>query len=249
MNNLGAFFQTYKNKKAVEFVIENYRKYYPESPITLISDGGSDFSEIAEKYKCNYIHSFVNLGQPGSQNIKINSDYSINPRLAFNKEETFIWLNRLYQACKYSVANNSDHILFLEDDVYIKKIISYLPSNDGFSCGENKDNLINPILIEYLEKKYNIIFNVRYYACCGGAIFNAKAFVEKYYFIINFLDKEYDIIQSLDNRFGWLDLYMHVIHYLIGCKYEVNPEFAETWMNVPWESEKYSIVHQYKNFY
>jgi hypothetical protein len=249
MNNLGAFFQTYKNKKATEFVLENYRKHYPDSPVTLISDGGSNFNEISEKYKCNYIHSFINLGQPGSQSVKINSDYPVNPRLAFNKEEAFVWLNRFYQACKYSVINNSDYILFLEDDVYIKNKITSLPSYYGFSCGENMDNIINPILIEYLEKKYNMIFNVKYYACCGGAIFNAKVFVEKYYLILNFLDIEYDIIQNLDNRSGWLDLYMHIIYYLIGCKYEVNPQFVETWMNVPWNSEAYSIIHQYKNLY
>jgi hypothetical protein len=248
MNNISAFFQTYKNKKATEFVLENFRKFHPDSPITLISDAGSNFTEISKKYNCNYIHSFINLGRQGSQNIKINSEYNVDLRLGFNKEETLIWINRFYESCKYSIKNNCDYIVMLEDDVYVTNPITNLPSG-GFSCGENKDNLISPDLIEYLEKKYDIKFDVRYYSCCGGAIFNAKTFVENYYFILNFLDSEFDTLQKFDMRIGWLDFYMHIVYYLLGCKFEVNPQFVETWMNVDWRDSSYSIVHQYKDLY
>ena len=248
MNNIGAFFQTYKNTKATEFVLENFRKHHPNSPITLISDAGNNFTDLSNKYNCNYIHSFVNLGRQGTQNIKINSEYPIDPRLGFNKEETFIWINRFYESCKFSIKNNCDYIIMLEDDVYITNPITNLPSG-GFSCGENNDNFINPNLIEYLQKKYDANFDVKYYSCCGGAIFNARIFVEKYYFILNFLDSEFDVLQKLDSRMGWLDFYMHIIYYMLGCKFEVNSQFVETWMDVDWRLPKYSIVHQYKDLY
>lgn len=248
MTNLSAFFQSYKNGKATEFVLENFKKHHPNAPITLISDAGSNFTGVSEKYDCNYIHSFINLGRQGSQNIKINSEYPIDLRLGFNKEETFIWINRFYESCKHSIKNDCDYIIMLEDDVYITNPITNLPVG-GFSCGENKDNLINPNLIEYLEKKYDIKFDVKYYSCCGGAIFNAKIFVENYYFILNFLDSEFYNLQKLDMRIGWLDFYMHIIYYLLGCKFEVNTQFVETWMDVDWRDSKYSIVHQYKDLY
>lgn len=248
MKELCVFFQTYRNKKASEFVIENFRKHHPDSPFTLISDAGCDFSDIADKHNCNYIHCFINLGRQGHQKIKIESEYPVDRWLAFNKEEVFVWLNRFYQACKFGLRQGSTHILMLEDDVYVKNKITLDPSWD-FSCGSNSNNTINSEVLEYIKEKYNCNPNVNYYACCGGAIFNCEIFVKKYFDIIKFIDDDFEILQSLDRRMGWLDFYLHIIYYIIGCKYTPNPEFAETWMSVNWMSPEYSIVHQYKNLY
>jgi hypothetical protein len=46
MVQFGAVFPCYSNKKATEFVLENFRKHFPENPIVLISDGGADFSYL-----------------------------------------------------------------------------------------------------------------------------------------------------------------------------------------------------------
>ena len=53
----GCFHTVYKNKKATEFVLQEFRKYYPNNPYTLICDGGVDYSDLAEKYNCKYVHS------------------------------------------------------------------------------------------------------------------------------------------------------------------------------------------------
>lgn len=248
MNKLCAFFQTYKNRRATEFVVENFRLHHPSSPLTLISDAGWDYTEMSEKYNCNYIHSFINLGRQGHQEIKIKSDYPNDRWSAFNKEETLVWLNRFYQACKYGLKFGCEYILMLEDDVFITNKIS-INSNWDFCCGLNEGNVINNELLTYIEKKYNCKPNVNYYSCCGGAIFNCEIFVKNYYKIIKFIDEDFEILQSLDKRIGWLDFYMHIIYYIIGCKYSVNPQFIETWMSVDWRSSQYSIVHQYKELY
>lgn len=249
MKELCVFFQAYKNEKATEFVIKNFRKHHIDSPFTLFSDAGCNFSSLARKYNCNYIHNFINLGRQGHQKIKIQSEYPVNSALAFNKEEVFVWLNRFYQACKYGLKNKSTHILMLEDDVYITNKIILNPSWD-FSCGHiNDKNFINIEVLEYIKKKYNCNPNVNYYSCCGGAIFNCKIFVERYFDIIKFIDDDFEILQSLDMRMGWLDFYMHIIYYILGCEYTPNPQFVETWMPVDWKSSNYSIVHQYKELY
>ncbi len=54
MIEFGVFYQVYKNQKAVRFVLENFRKNFPYNPITLISDGGEDFTNVAEKYRCKF---------------------------------------------------------------------------------------------------------------------------------------------------------------------------------------------------
>jgi len=253
MSNIGAYFQAYKNAKATEFVIKNFREHHPESPITVFSDAGDDFSNICEKYNCNYQHRFLNLGRQGSQNIKLQSSYPVDIRLAFNKEEMLVWMQRFYESCLYSVENGSDYIVMLEDDVYVKGKITDLPEG-GFSCGpDNPENLIKPELLNYLQRKYDMKYNVNYYACCGGAVFNAKIFTDNYLHIVNFINNEFNILQKLDDKTGWLDFFIHILYFYIGCSYSVNSQFAETWWlpkwKIDWGDPQYSIVHQYKDLY
>lgn len=253
MSNICAFFQTYKNRKATEFVLENFRKHHPDAPITLISDAGSNLTDISLKYNCNYQHRFLNLGRQGHQKIKLESEYPVNLSLAFNKEETIVWLQRFYEACLYGVQNNCEYIIMLEDDVYVKEKITFLPES-GFCGGLGADhNRINSNFIKYLENKYNLKFNVNFYACCGGAIFNSKIFVENYYTIFEFINTEFDTLLNFDNRMGWLDFFTHIIYFYLGCSYTPNPQFAETWykqvLKIDWELPQYSIIHQYKELY
>ena len=44
MIEFGVFYQVYKNQKAVRFVLENFRKHFPDNPVILISDGGDAVS-------------------------------------------------------------------------------------------------------------------------------------------------------------------------------------------------------------
>lgn len=254
MSNICAYFQTYKNRKATEFVLENFRKHHPNAPLMMFSDAGSDFSDLAEKYNCNYQHRFLNLGRQGHQKIKLESEYPANPSYAFNKEETLVWLQRFYESCLYGVSNGCRYIVMLEDDVLVKGQINFVPENYGFCCGpENMENSISYAFTNYLAQKYNVICNTNFYACCGGAIFDAKLFVENYYNVLHFINTEFETLFHLDDKMGWLDFFMHIIYFYLGCKYVPNPEFAETWMKekwgIDWELPQYSIIHQYKELY
>jgi len=254
MSNICAYFQTYRNRKATEFVLENFRKHHPDAPLMMFSDAGSDFSDLASKYECNYQHRFINLGRQGHQKIKLDSEYPVNPSYAFNKEEMLVWTQRFYEACLYGLQKGCEYIIMLEDDVLVKNKITFVPENYGFCCGpENRENLISFNLIRYLKEKYNIECNVDYYACCGGTIFNTKVFVENYFSILNFINIEFNTLFYLDDKIGWVDFFMHVIFFFLGCKYIPNPQFAETWMKqkwgIDWEMPEYSIIHQYKELY
>ena len=52
MTEFGVFYQVYKNHKAVRFVLENFRKHFPDNPVVLISDGGDDFTYMADEFEC-----------------------------------------------------------------------------------------------------------------------------------------------------------------------------------------------------
>ena len=58
--NFGCIHIAWKHKKATEYAVEQFRKYHPNNPYTLISDRGFDYCELAEKYNLNYIHSHLN---------------------------------------------------------------------------------------------------------------------------------------------------------------------------------------------
>ena len=96
-------------------------------------------------------------------------------------------------------------------------------------------------------------YNVNYYACCGGAVFSAKIFTDNYLHIVNFINNEFNILQKLDDKTGWLDFFIHILYFYIGCSYSVNSQFAETWWlpkwKIDWGDPQYSIVHQYKDLY
>ena len=40
----GCFHTVYENKKATEFILQEFRKFHPDAPYTLCGDGGSDYS-------------------------------------------------------------------------------------------------------------------------------------------------------------------------------------------------------------
>ena len=61
---LGFFYSCYKEKKAINNSIKELRKYYPDSPIYLVSDGGADYSYLTKQYK----NIFVSLEEDTMSN-------------------------------------------------------------------------------------------------------------------------------------------------------------------------------------
>jgi len=244
---LGAFYQAFKNPRAVDFVIDNFLKNIPGAPITLISDGGSDFSDIAKKYNCNYIHSFLNLGLGGKSSAKVNSEFKTDVTAGKNKEELLVYVHRFYQACKFCIDNGADYIMVLEDDVYITRPVEINAAWD-FCAGYTTNNINNEVF-NYINKKYNVTCNNDVYCCCGGAIFKSKIFVDRYYDIIKFLEEDFDYLHSLDKLVGHVDCTFHLIYFVLGCKYSLNPQFTEVTRNPYWNNANFSIIHKYKEYY
>ena len=108
MSEFGAIYPCYNNKKATSFVLENFRRCFPNNPILLISDGGLDFSDVAEKYSCFY---------EWRDNIFGNSDNGYNKDF-FNAARTKEWYSRHKRACDLC---QTDYMMLLEDDVWIRE--------------------------------------------------------------------------------------------------------------------------------
>ena len=106
MNNLGAYLQTYKDGWKTENALKSFRTFYPDSPIYLVSDGGDDFSELANKYHCFYEHSDCNTGIRAG---------------GFSKQEMITWIGRIKRCFEYC---KTEYVIYLEDDVLITKAIT-----------------------------------------------------------------------------------------------------------------------------
>ena len=92
--------------KATEYVLSGFRHFYPDAPIILVSDGGDDFSHLAEKYSCTY---FWREHIPCFRG------------LTYGRNGWYLWWAEFR---KYMCLLDTEFMIFLEDDVDIRKHIS-----------------------------------------------------------------------------------------------------------------------------
>ena len=179
MFSVGAYYACFNNKKATDFVLFNFRKYFPKSPICLISDGGDDFSDIADKYNTYYYY--------------LNNLFSSGPINQYNAQRTIEWWNRQKMVCDIC---KTDYILILEDDVYFKEGFTI---NSRFSLkgiAKHTTNIFTEKIIQDIKKLGNI--NNDYYGMCGGSIYNTEIFNTIYNDVILDIKENHNntIIQS-----------------------------------------------------
>lgn len=239
--NFGCFHTVYENKRATEFVLKEFRRFYPNNPYTIVCDGGVDYSDLAEKYNCNYVHSYMRIGR---RNWGDSSGI-----YGFTKDESLHWIHHFREAARHVKENGGTHMIMMEDDVLTQGEIIIDPSWEcaGFDVPGNK---ISPGLLSYITTKYGASPNVDWYGAGGGSVYNIETFLKNYHKIYDFIDFEFDyILKNLDYRFGWLDLYMQIAYFICGKDYSININLTETWKTPDFGNSNYSLVHAYKELY
>ena len=132
MEKIGAYYQCYKNRKSLNFVLDNYRRYYPKTNVVLLCDGGDDFTEESLKYQCNYIHD-----------TKIETEKNL---IFKGTDSAKKFIERI---AKNIHLITEDFFILLEDDVYVMHAIKSDLTNDINGCNENEffseriSNIIN----------------------------------------------------------------------------------------------------------
>jgi len=100
---LGAFFQCYKQPYATYKCLESFRKIYPTEPIVLLSSNGHDYTNMANHFRCIYLHEEENISF-----IQERTEQAKCARLIQRVVEAFSILS-------------CDYVLWLEDDVHVHK--------------------------------------------------------------------------------------------------------------------------------
>ena len=116
------YYNSYKN------VLNNVRKYYPESDIIIFFDKSRNdldlYLETAKYHNCKVFMGENELGY-------INRNESVYT----NSPKQCEWVNRMKYACEIS---ESEWVMLLEDDVLIKRKIEHWPKSD---CGTNREDV------------------------------------------------------------------------------------------------------------
>jgi hypothetical protein len=241
METIGIHYQTWKNRPAVEFVLENLRKHYPEAPVRMISDNGEDFTDLAKKYGCSFEHSNINIFPKGV--------LAGHPSLGgeANYIGAKVWLERLYTTC---LNLTTDWIVVFEDDVLTHGRIKNFPRTHAAG-------VINfPFKLELIQHLYakhfrhnttGIINDVWGYGMCGGSIFRRDFYIEGYEKYIQEFDIEY--LARLDDRVGgWSDVLLTVFMIYCGGTYQIWDELEDKLLRYP--PKKYvAFEHNVKEHY
>ena len=223
MLDFSVHFQCYKNSNAVKYSLEQFRKYYPDNAIRLISDNGDDFEDIINVYNLIYKKELVNI-LPKGQLAGIDASYE--------------YLRRIYDTC---MATNTTWIVLFEDDVLTKGVISKFPETD---CAGVCAWQLHPSLEYYLKNVRNTSTLIGY-GMSGGSVFKREKFIQCYE---NIKDFDLETLVQFDHRLtGWTDILINVLFLYNRCTYSIWDEIEQ--YSLGKINDSASFRHDYKDKY
>ena len=248
----GCIHIAWNHKRATEHAVKQFRKYHSNNPYTLISDNGFDYSELSKKYNLNYIHSYLNC-HPMRLHGHSHGIYGIT------KNECLGWIHYFREGCKHVLKNGGTHIILMEDDIHTQSEVIINPEWEVAGHYFPETQKIEPKVLEWIRKKYNVNPNQDWYGAGGGAIFKVKTFLDNYHKIYDFFDDDFDLIlETMTPEFGWCDYFLTVAYFICGKDYSVNDQLTEmplgghvsqsgSYFN-KLENE-FALLHKYKRYY
>ena len=224
-NKFAVHYQTWKNERATEFVIQKFREFFPTAKMRVVSDNGSDYSHFVEKYGIDFTFSNVNVF-PGGRFDSIEGCYE--------------WLKRVNDTClKY----NEEWIVIFEDDVLTQNNNITFPTEDsgGMICWPWQNDLTQ--LLKKRNNKNQLFGN----GMSGGSIFKREAFIDSYSKIDEF---DLNYIGRLDNKvIGYSDTLIACFLQYFGYSYQIWEGTDD--MTYPGRkvSDTACFIHGYKELY
>lgn len=151
---IGAFFQCYKNRTATWHALKAFRDAYPRSTVILMSDNGSDFSDIATEFNAKYFHE--------TESCAPSFDCT-------DKAKQALCIARWQ---KYLPLIEEEYFMVLEDDVLVKKAYEepFLGTING-----NTINTINPRVWKNIP--FAKISGKKPYSGHGGSVYHKGRFL------------------------------------------------------------------------
>ena len=244
MSNISFFHIASVYPKSTENIIKNVRIHHPNDFYFLGVDGVNtrSYEYLVEPYKLNYRHFYTKVGGPVG-----NYGYRLDGTLEF--------LRRFRGACALC---KTSHIMMMEDDVLLIKPITVEPEWEMACHNISIGNEIPKPLRDIIEHFSGVEMKFIRYGAGGGSIFKVSTFLENYDRIVEFFNKNFDMIQSHYPTIGYIDCFMNVYYYLCGKEYTINPHLTDTHNHQPGydyesfissQSDEIQIINNYKKYY
>jgi hypothetical protein len=233
MEQIGSYYQCYKNRQSLNFVLSNYRKHYPHATSILVCDGGEDFLPESVKYGCHYFYD---------QKIETEKNLIFKN---LDSAEKFI----LRMAVHLPLITE-DFFILLEDDVYVMQKIRSPLENDVNGC--NKNEFFSEEISSIIREKNPKIEGKIFYGSFGGSILRTEFFKK----ILSNTEKvNTDLAVYFQNTspLEWAsDKILTYLCMINGGTIGHYDGLFETWydnLNEKLISKSVEVLHQYKEHY
>lgn len=236
---LGFFFSCYKENRAVENSLSELRKHYPDNPIYLVSDGGSDFNYLKDSYD----NLFVSLEEDTMSSTFNITDQNWREEVHQNaiRQATYAVLNRLERAIEYC---QTDYILMMDPDALVR---GQLNIPEGVKLLGSRVNTGLPVELQVVLSR---IPGAKVINCWGAtpALFETKTFIDSW----SRLKASPEVMDAFIDSFYAIyahDVLLPLVFALVGEEETFNPDIVECNRNPNWRNTTQPLVHQFKEFY
>ena len=236
---LGFFFSCYKENRAVENSLSELRKHYPDNPIYLVSDGGSDFNYLKDSYD----NLFISLEEDTMSSTFNITDQNWREEVHQNaiRQATYAVLNRLERAIEYC---QTDYILMMDPDALVR---GQLNIPEGVKLLGSRVNTGLPVELQVVLSR---IPGAKVINCWGAtpALFETKTFMDSW----SRLKASPNVMDAFIDSFYAIyahDVLLPLVFALVGEEETFNPDIVECNRNPNWRNTTQPLVHQFKEFY
>lgn len=236
---LGFFFSCFKENRAVEYSLSQLRIHYPDNPIYLVSDGGSDFTYLKETYD----NLFVSLEED-----TMSATFNVTDRnwredvhQQTIKKATYAVLNRLEKAIEYC---QTDYILMMDPDALVRGPLT-IP--EGVKLLGSRVNSGLPSGIRSVLSRVEGAKVINHWGATP-ALFETKTFMKSW----ENIKESPEVIDLLVNEFYAIyahDVLLPLVFALVGEEETFNPDIVECNRNRNWQQTSQPLVHQFKGYY
>lgn len=252
MKTVGFFYSVFKEKRAVDYSVQQLRKYYPNSSIYLVSDGGLDFSYLENEYdnlkalleEDTMSDTFgITAGSTGCDHL--NGNYREPFYQETIKKCTYTVLDRISRAIEY--CGNPDWMVMCDPDCLIRGQLTF-PDN-GKILG-SRFNIGVPQGYQQILKSIDGAIPITVWGS-SPCVFEVKTFLsalEKF----RYLDTTHNILDQL--CLEWYapcahDVLFPTLFALIGEEEVFNSDIVECTRNPNWKNTSHPLVHQFREYY
>ena len=240
--SIGVRYVAFKEVNAVNHSLQLFRRVYPDAPVYLVSDGGSDFSYLESDPNIKFTMGIDTMGYAaaGPSLDKMIADKTFDVELALKIGEPVHFMDRMKDAIEYC---KTDYMLLMEPDVIVR---SKIKIDSSHHLVGQKPNDIEPEVLNYIRSRGGNE-SVRHFGPVGGLV-RSESFL-----------KVYDLVQSdpqmlrdllkISPRVKCWDYLIVVLFAIAGFPYEESDQIVECIRNPFWKITSHPVVHQFRDFY